>query len=603
MFWQIVDKFTSPNSRLFKANLGNSSTFNALNSENKIQEHSRFSRPRTNPAYYFRKNTRPPYLITSLVWCHFLRRTVLPSVSNMAPWRPPGWTTIWQEVNNRALGDQQLYVSDMHVARQMPFSSYKWHACSETRAVPAARVRRRCPSSPSCSPARPRSSWCRRRPAPTGRRAAAAGSSQTPSRSRARPRWTRSYRTDWRSPAWRTAGPGPQTWSAPEGHRQPRGTQRLTVASVAYCRSWTSNMIRTWGRQTQPRGDTAADGRQRGVLQVLDLKHDPHLRETDTATWGHSGWRSPAWRTAGPGPQTWSAPEGHRHSHVAHRGWRSPAWRTAGPGPQTWSAPEGDRHSHVGTQRLTVASVAYCRSSTSNMIRTWGTQTQPRGTQRLTVASVAYCRSWTSNMIRTWGRQTQPRGDTAADGRQRGVLQVLDLKHDPHLRDTDTATWDTEADGRQRGVLQVLDLKHDPHLRDTDTATWDTEADGRQRGVLQVLDLKHDPHLRDTDTVTCVFDISQPSWNTDCDRDPIPPRPSETVTSPWPWPLTHVGGDAEPLPVRQGQQLVVVEHRVEVLHPLGVDVAVEDDPLSLPDLTPHVVYDPTQHTRAVRNHM
>ena len=45
------DKLTLTNSRLFKANLGNSSTYKALNCENKIQAHSRFSRPHTNPRH------------------------------------------------------------------------------------------------------------------------------------------------------------------------------------------------------------------------------------------------------------------------------------------------------------------------------------------------------------------------------------------------------------------------------------------------------------------------------------------------------------------------------------------------------------------------
>ena len=43
-------------SRLKKANLGNSSIFKALKSENKIQARSRFSRPRTNPAPYIRSH-------------------------------------------------------------------------------------------------------------------------------------------------------------------------------------------------------------------------------------------------------------------------------------------------------------------------------------------------------------------------------------------------------------------------------------------------------------------------------------------------------------------------------------------------------------------
>jgi hypothetical protein len=45
------------------------------------------------------------------------------------------------------------------------------------------------------------------------------------------------------------------------------------------------------------------------------------------------------------------------------------------------------------------------------------------------------------------------------------------------------------------------------------------------------------------------------------------------------------------------QELVVVEHGVEVLDPLRIDVAVEDDPLPLVDLAPHVVYDPTEDVR------
>ena len=44
------DKLTLTNARLLKANLGNPSTFSLSNTENKIQAHSRFARPRTNPA-------------------------------------------------------------------------------------------------------------------------------------------------------------------------------------------------------------------------------------------------------------------------------------------------------------------------------------------------------------------------------------------------------------------------------------------------------------------------------------------------------------------------------------------------------------------------
>ena len=48
MHTNIKDNLTLiTNSRHFEANLGNLSHFKALNSENKIQTHSTFSRPRT----------------------------------------------------------------------------------------------------------------------------------------------------------------------------------------------------------------------------------------------------------------------------------------------------------------------------------------------------------------------------------------------------------------------------------------------------------------------------------------------------------------------------------------------------------------------------
>ena len=51
----------------------------------------------------------------------------------------------------------------------------------------------------------------------------------------------------------------------------------------------------------------------------------------------------------------------------------------------------------------------------------------------------------------------------------------------------------------------------------------------------------------------------------------------------------NVGRQRQALSIGQGKQLVVVQDGVEVLHPLGVDVAVKDDPLSLVNLTPDVV--------------
>lgn len=54
----------------------------------------------------------------------------------------------------------------------------------------------------------------------------------------------------------------------------------------------------------------------------------------------------------------------------------------------------------------------------------------------------------------------------------------------------------------------------------------------------------------------------------------------------------YIGREAEALAVGQSQELVVIQHRVQVLHPLRVHVAVEDDPLALLQLAPHVVDDP-----------
>ncbi|KAH6607744.1 hypothetical protein Trco_004057 [Trichoderma cornu-damae] len=73
-----------------------------------------------------------------------------------------------------------------------------------------------------------------------------------------------------------------------------------------------------------------------------------------------------------------------------------------------------------------------------------------------------------------------------------------------------------------------------------------TSTDGGERRILQRLDLEHD---------------------------------------------SDVGRQVEALSVGQGEQLVVVEDAVQVLDPLGVDVAVEDDPVSLGVLAAEVVDD------------
>ena len=55
---------------------------------------------------------------------------------------------------------------------------------------------------------------------------------------------------------------------------------------------------------------------------------------------------------------------------------------------------------------------------------------------------------------------------------------------------------------------------------------------------------------------------------------------------------THVGRQTESLPVREGEEFVVIQDTVLVLHPLRVHVAIKDDPLPLVQFTTHVVNDP-----------
>ena len=62
----------------------------------------------------------------------------------------------------------------------------------------------------------------------------------------------------------------------------------------------------------------------------------------------------------------------------------------------------------------------------------------------------------------------------------------------------------------------------------------------------------------------------------------------------------NIGRDPESLSIGEGEQFVVVQHAVEVLHPLGVHVSVEDDPLPFVQLSTHIVYDPAQIQRKNR---
>lgn len=52
---------------------------------------------------------------------------------------------------------------------------------------------------------------------------------------------------------------------------------------------------------------------------------------------------------------------------------------------------------------------------------------------------------------------------------------------------------------------------------------------------------------------------------------------------------SYIWRQAETLSVGQGEELVVIQDRVEIFHPLWVNVAIKDDPLTLLQLTTHVV--------------
>ena len=55
---------------------------------------------------------------------------------------------------------------------------------------------------------------------------------------------------------------------------------------------------------------------------------------------------------------------------------------------------------------------------------------------------------------------------------------------------------------------------------------------------------------------------------------------------------TYVRRYSETFSVRKGQQLVVVEDRVQILHPLRIHISIKDYPLSLIRLSPDIVDDP-----------
>ncbi len=82
-------------------------------------------------------------------------------------------------------------------------------------------------------------------------------------------------------------------------------------------------------------------------------------------------------------------------------------------------------------------------------------------------------------------------------------------------------------------------------------------------------------------TRTCVTRASSASSSSSSSSDSI-------VRSAAP----YVRRQAETLSVGKRQEFVVVQHRVQILHPLRIHVSVEDDPLTLLQLSTNVIDDP-----------
>lgn len=58
----------------------------------------------------------------------------------------------------------------------------------------------------------------------------------------------------------------------------------------------------------------------------------------------------------------------------------------------------------------------------------------------------------------------------------------------------------------------------------------------------------------------------------------------------------YISWDAKSLSIGQSKHLVVIQHAVQVLNPLWVHIPIKDDPLSLVELTTHIVNDPGRRT-------
>lgn len=56
--------------------------------------------------------------------------------------------------------------------------------------------------------------------------------------------------------------------------------------------------------------------------------------------------------------------------------------------------------------------------------------------------------------------------------------------------------------------------------------------------------------------------------------------------------VSYIWRKAETFSIGQGEQFVIVQNRVQVFHPFGINIAIKDNPLTFLQLSSHIVYDP-----------
>ena len=61
--------------------------------------------------------------------------------------------------------------------------------------------------------------------------------------------------------------------------------------------------------------------------------------------------------------------------------------------------------------------------------------------------------------------------------------------------------------------------------------------------------------------------------------------------------LTYIGWDSQTFTIRQCKQFVVIQYTVQVFHPLWINIAVENNPLTLVNLPTNIVNDPRERNQ------